>query len=442
MHVGDDVIVTVAECMAKALPAGALSARISGDRLAALIPSSSMDAAALVAEKIRAAAAAIVPRAGQGSFEVSACLGVAPIGRSDNPLAHALATAEIACKAAKDRGRNRVEMFQDSDQSIIRRHTDILVIGKLRDALDNDSFRLDAQPILPLRGNYGRPRFELLIRMLPERGEIIPLCPLFSAAERYSAHAPSVTVAVQRTAPCLGEHRASVGQYKLALRHQPVRPIAARRGVSRVRGRSDQGEQPAARSPVFRTDRDGNHRQSGQGAEFHSPPAGSGLPVRAWDDFGTGVSSAGVPEGPVGRLSEDRRHLLSAMPSPNSRSESMIKAIAQLAKVNVHVQTIAEYVETDVLRARMADLGVDYGQGFAMGQGSAPSRKLLRELAIYEATVSDWAAAPESAADGGSQPDTRVSAVPQRFARKNAHSGTAPYALMCARAARPEPFSC
>ena len=90
------------------------------------------------------------------------------------PLAHALATAEIACKAAKDRGRNRVEVFQDSDQSIIRRHTDILVIGKLRDALGNDSFRLDAQPILPLRGNYGRPRFELLIRMLGDRGEIIP----------------------------------------------------------------------------------------------------------------------------------------------------------------------------------------------------------------------------------------------------------------------------
>ena len=43
MHVGDDVIVSVAECMAKSLPVSALSARISGDRLAALIPNSSMD---------------------------------------------------------------------------------------------------------------------------------------------------------------------------------------------------------------------------------------------------------------------------------------------------------------------------------------------------------------------------------------------------------------
>src|ERR1700730_13315252 len=85
MHVGDDVIVNVAECMAKSLPAGALSARISGDRLAPLIPKYNMEQTASVAGKIRASAAAIVPRAGQGSFEVSVCLGVAPIG-ADNTL--------------------------------------------------------------------------------------------------------------------------------------------------------------------------------------------------------------------------------------------------------------------------------------------------------------------------------------------------------------------
>src|SRR5208282_4842728 len=135
MHVGDDVIVSVAECMAKALPTTALSARISGDRLAALIPNANLEGATAIAEKVCAAAAAIKPRAGQGAYDVSVSIGVAPISGSDDSLAHALATAEIACKAAKDRGRNRVETFQDSDQSIIRRHTDILVIGQLRNAL-------------------------------------------------------------------------------------------------------------------------------------------------------------------------------------------------------------------------------------------------------------------------------------------------------------------
>jgi len=61
--------------------------------------------------------------------------------------------------------------------------------------------------------------------------------------------------------------------------------------------------------------------------------------------------------------------------------------------------TIAEYVETDALRARMADLGVDYGQGFAMGKAQR-LEDLLRELAIYEATVSDWAGASDSATEG------------------------------------------
>ena len=82
MHVGDDVIVSVADRMAKTLPAEALSARISGDRLAALIPNATMESAAAIAEQIRAAAEGIVPRAGQGAFEVSVCLG----RRADRPL--------------------------------------------------------------------------------------------------------------------------------------------------------------------------------------------------------------------------------------------------------------------------------------------------------------------------------------------------------------------
>jgi EAL domain-containing protein (putative c-di-GMP-specific phosphodiesterase class I) len=114
----------------------------------------------------------------------------------------------------------------------------------------------------------------------------------------------------------------------------------------------------------------------------------------ALDDFGTGVSSlAYLKDLSVNYLKIDGSFVRDAI--VNARSESMIKAIAQLAKV-MCMETIAEYVETDLLRARMADLGVDYGQGFAMGKAQ-PLEDLLRELAIYEATVSDWAGAPDIA---------------------------------------------
>src|SRR5271163_693018 len=387
MHIGDDVIVSVAERMAKSLPAEALSARISGDRFAALIPNSSMDAGAVVAEQIRAAAESIVPRAGQGSFEVSVCVGVAPIARSDNALAHALATAEIACKAAKDRGRNRVERFQDSDQSIIRRHTDILVIGKLRDALDNDSFRLDAQPILPLRGNYGRPRFELLIRMLGDRGEIIPPGKFLSSAERYQLMPTVDRWVVRRSCELLGAHSAVVGEefarFAINLSGQSLQDETF---LGFVIEQLKASGLPAGVLcfELTETATIGNLEKA---QVFMRTLQDLGCQF-ALDDFGTGVSSlAYLKDLSVNYIKIDGSFVRDAI--SNARSESMIKAIAQLAKV-MCMETIAEYVETDVLRVRMADLGVDYGQGFAMGKAQ-PLEDLLQELAIYEATVSNWA---------------------------------------------------
>jgi diguanylate cyclase (GGDEF)-like protein len=393
MHVGDDVIVSVADRMAKALPPGALSARISGDRLAALIPNASLEWGAVVAEQIRGAAEAIVPRAGQGSFEVSVCLGVAPIGRSDNPLAHALATAEIACKAAKDRGRNRVEMFQDSDHSIIRRHTDILVIGQLREALDTDSFRLDAQPILPLRGNYGRPRFELLIRMIGDRGEIIPPGKFLSSAERYQLMPTIDRWVVRRACELLGEHSAALGEefarFAINLSGQSLQDESFLAFV--IDQIKTTGLAPSVLCfELTETATIGNLEKA---QNFMRTLQDLGCQF-ALDDFGTGVSSlAYLKDLSVNYLKIDGSFVRDAI--SNARSESMIKAIAQLAKV-MCMETIAEYVETDALRVRMADLGVDYGQGFAMGKAQ-PLEELLQELAIYEATVSNWAV-PESAA--------------------------------------------
>jgi diguanylate cyclase (GGDEF)-like protein len=386
MHVGDDVIVSVAQCVAKEVESPALSARISGDRLAALIPNTDMDAAAALAERIRAAAAAIVPRAGQGSFDVSASLGVAPVGRSENALAHALATAEIACKAAKDRGRNRVEVFQDSDHSIIRRHTDILVIGKLRDALDQDSFRLDAQPILPLRGNYGRPRFELLIRMLGDRGEIIPPGKFLSAAERYQLMPTVDRWVVHRACTLLGEHGRSVGQdfarFAINLSGQSLQDetfldyVVEEINASRI----------PANVLCFELTETATVGNLEKAQRFLRTLQDLGCQF-ALDDFGTGVSSlAYLKDLSVNYVKIDGSFVRDSL--SNSRSESMIKAIAQLAKV-MCMETIAEYVETDPIRVRMADLGVDYGQGFAMGKAQ-PLEQLLRELAIYEATVNTW----------------------------------------------------
>ena len=61
--------------------------------------------------------------------------GAVSTSAGDLHLDHRIAEAEIACKTAKDRGRGRVEVYQDTDQSMIRRHDEIGLIGSVREAL-------------------------------------------------------------------------------------------------------------------------------------------------------------------------------------------------------------------------------------------------------------------------------------------------------------------
>jgi EAL domain-containing protein (putative c-di-GMP-specific phosphodiesterase class I) len=309
---------------------------------------------------------------------------VGPICRSDNPLAHALATAEIACKAAKDRGRNRVETFQDSDQSIIRRHTDILVIGQLRSALDQNGFVLDAQPILPLRSMPGPPRFELLLRMLGERGEILPPGKFLPAAERYQLMPAIDRWVVRRTCELLGAHagvaRGDVARFAINLSGQSLQdPNFLGYVVEQI---SSNRVPPRILSFELTETATVGNLQSAQAFIQRLQDLGCGF---ALDDFGTGVSSlAYLKDLSVNHVKIDGRFVRDIIESP--RSESMIKAIAQLAR-NMGMETIAEYVETDALRARVAELGVDYGQGFAMGK-TERLESLLGDLASYEANVS------------------------------------------------------
>jgi EAL domain-containing protein (putative c-di-GMP-specific phosphodiesterase class I) len=67
------------------------------------------------------------------------------------------------------------------------------------------------------------------------------------------------------------------------------------------------------------------------------------------------------------------------------RAESMVQTIAQLARA-MSLTTVAEYVETDEIRARITTLGVDYGQGFAIARPE-PLAEVLAELPLYVAAA-------------------------------------------------------
>ena len=106
--------------------------------------------------------------------------------------------------------------------------------------------------------------------------------------------------------------------------------------------------------------------------------------VAALDDFGTVLSSlAYLRSLPISMLKIDGSFVRDVLRDP--KAESTIQAIAQLARA-MSLITVAEYVETDEIRHRIAQLGVDYGQGFAIGQ-PLPINDVLEQLPLYAAVV-------------------------------------------------------
>jgi EAL domain-containing protein (putative c-di-GMP-specific phosphodiesterase class I) len=104
----------------------------------------------------------------------------------------------------------------------------------------------------------------------------------------------------------------------------------------------------------------------------------------ALDDFGTGLSSlAYLRSLPITMLKIDGSFVRDVLRDP--KAESTIEAIAQLARA-MSLITVAEYVETEEIRNRIAQLGVDYGQGFAIGQ-PVPIGDVLEQLPLYAAAA-------------------------------------------------------
>ena len=93
----------------------------------------------------------------------------------------------------------------------------------------------------------------------------------------------------------------------------------------------------------------------------------------------TGLSSLSYLRAlPVTLLKIDGSFVRDILKDP--RAESMVQAIAQLSRT-MSIATVAEYVETLEIQARLVSLGVDYAQGFAVGRPQ-PLTALLEELPL------------------------------------------------------------
>jgi diguanylate cyclase (GGDEF)-like protein len=376
MHVGDSVLGQLGELILQRLPPGAFAARISGDRFAVLLPTQ-LDAAEEFAESLRAGVEQLGRVQGESPLHLSISIGVALLDTAAGEVMHSLAAAETACKAAKDRGRNRVEVYQANDASLVRRFADINIVGQLRAAIDADRLWLAAQVIVPLaEAETPPPHFELLLRMVDEDGGSVGPDRFLSAANRYQLMPEIDRWVISKAIEMLKPHTellaGSSMSFAINFSGQSLKDDDFVDFVLERIGSS--GLDP--RLFCFELTENATIANIGRAESLIRSLRQLGCGV-ALDDFGTGLSSlAYLRQLPVSMLKIDGSFVRDILKDP--RAESLVLAIAQLAR-SMSIVTVAEYVETEEIRALVATLGVDYGQGFALGK-PRPFVDVLAEL--------------------------------------------------------------
>jgi diguanylate cyclase (GGDEF)-like protein len=406
MHIGDRVIAQIGELIRQRLPPGATAARISGDRFAVLVRAG-LDDAARFAEALRSGAeslgAGIAVGVDEGALNVSISVGIAAVEAHVEEFTHAFAAAETACKAANDRGRNRVEIFQEADESIIRRYTDINLVTDLRGAIATGRLFLNAQMLLPLGNIHQRPHFELLLRMIGADGQTVGPDSFMSAAQRYQLMPEIDRWVVGEALRLLQPHVALLAQnpvvFTINCSGQSLRDEAFTQFL--VESITASGINPQALCFELTESSAVGNLANTETLMLQLRKLGCGL---ALDDFGTGLSSLSYLRSlPITMLKIDGSFVRDVL--RDSKAEFTIKAIAQLAR-SMSLITVAEYVETDEIRMAVARLGVDYAQGFAIGR-PVPIVEVLEQLPLY-AAIADGARDEGSAAAMASSNDVAI----------------------------------
>lgn len=362
---GDAVIMRFARMLEEDLPKSAVLSRLTGDDFCLLLTHADTEQALEHANRIRDKGRALRYLEGDKSLQITMSVGISEFSQSTKDETNALTGARMACEAAKDHGRDRIEVYDDQNRSVIQRYDDMQLVAQIQRMLDGKGFELFAQPIMTLSGDTERRRYEILLRMRDDDGERVPTEAFFSAAERYHMMPQIDRWVVSATIARIAEHSDFIdgvnAVFSINLSGQSLSDDDILEFIDMEIRASGVPEEALC----FEITESAAVSNLAKAQAFIDSLRARGCKI-SLDDFGAGLSSfAYLKNFTVDILKIDGSFIRDI--TENRISESMVAAITQVAKV-MELETVAEYVESEETLARIADLGVDYAQGHVVGK--------------------------------------------------------------------------
>jgi diguanylate cyclase (GGDEF)-like protein/PAS domain S-box-containing protein len=376
-HIGDRLLLAVAQRLEAALRPTDTVARLGGDEFTVLL-TDVIDArgAILVAERVKQALRAPFELGGRELF-VDASIGIALAGADASP-ADVLRDADVAMYRAKGDGRGRHAVFDAAMHAQVMRRLDLETA--LRHAVESGAIEVAYQPIVQTA--TGRiAGFEALARWPDGSGGFHDPADFLPVAEETGLIVPLGAAVLHAACRQLAAWRALPGGAGLTMSVNVAQRQLAEPSFpdELANALDDAALDPAAlrlevREPELSRDPDALRRLLAQLLTTHG--------VRSHiDDFGTAASSLRLLHRFPGDAVKIHRALIMGM-GRDSGSFEIVKALVSLAH-NLGLEVIAAGVETGEQLDYLKVLGCEFAQGFAicapLAPGDAPA--LLRERA-------------------------------------------------------------
>jgi len=358
---GDDLLRGVAAALKHRTRQSDLLARVGGDEFAVLLPQTDADQAQIVADGIVKAMSRHVALLGDKTIRITASAGLALFDGLS--AIEVLACADQAMYEAKQAGRNRFALYRSGVDRQERVSTRLADFERLRAAIEENRFILYGQPILDLAQNEVC-QYEVLLRLGDEEnGRPLPPSTFLYVAERFGLIQAIDSWVARKAIELIAQHERagrrlvlhvnlsgkSIGDPKVA---EVIESGLSEAGIDPARLVIELTE-TAAISNIEEA-KAFAHRLRARGCQL------------ALDDFGAGFGSFYYLKTlPFDYFKIDGDFIRGIAESP--MDQLVVLAIVGIAR-GMGKKTIAEFVSDAETVSLIEKAGVDFAQGYHVGE--------------------------------------------------------------------------
>lgn len=359
---GDELLRQLSVILSAHIHRGDVLARLGGDEFGLLLYGCPIEKGVEIAETVRELIHDFRFPWNDRLFAVGVSIGLVNISKDTEDLRQLLSLADAACYAAKDKGRNRVHVYEQDDIEVANQRGQMQWVSRIREALDKDRFRLYFQTITPINNvNSLSGHYEIFVRMLDDDNNIIPPGAFIPAAERFDLMWEIDQWVIKNALAWLGDHaRKYTDTINICALNLSGASLSDERCLNSIKQYLIDYHVPPE-LVCFEITETAAVANLNIATKFIKELKSLGCEF-ALDDFGSGLSSFGYLKNlPVDYLKIDGAFVKDM--DTNTVDSAMVESINSIGHV-MGLKTIAEFVENEAILEILESMGVDYAQGY------------------------------------------------------------------------------